>query len=111
MILGSLAFLTIGFFIAGVSRKVESANALANLVGFPMLFLAGVFFPLDQSPVWLQYIAKALPLSYLADGLRQVMIYGASISHLWVHATALLVTAIIGLLLATRFFRWEPEAT
>ncbi|MGI9048899.1 MAG: ABC transporter permease [Rubrobacteraceae bacterium] len=111
MILGSLAFLTIGFFIAGVSRKVESANALANLVGFPMLFLAGVFFPLDQSPVWLQYIAKALPLSYLADGLRQVMIYGASISHLWIDATALLVTAVIGLLLATRFFRWEPEAT
>ena len=111
VILGSLAFLTIGFFIAGVSRKVESANALANLVGFPMLFLAGVFFPLDQAPTWIQYVAKVLPLSYLADGLRQVMIYGASISHLWVDATALLATAVIGLLLATRFFRWEPKAT
>ncbi len=109
-ILGALAFLTLGFFVAGISRKVENANTLGNLITFPMLFLAGVFYPLDQSPTWLQDIAKVLPLSYLADGLRQSMVYGTSVTHLWVDALALIITAIVGMFLAVRFFRWEPRA-
>jgi ABC-2 type transport system permease protein len=107
--LGSLAFLTIGFFVAGVSGKQESATALAQLISFPMLFLSGVFFPLDRSPVWLQDVAKALPLTYLADGLRQVMVYGASLASLWGDLLALILTTAIGLALAVRFFRWESR--
>jgi ABC-2 type transport system permease protein len=109
--LGSLTSLTIGFFVAGVSRKQESATALAQLISFPMLFLSGVFFPLDRSPVWLQDVAKALPLTYLADGLRQVMAYGASLTSLWGDLLALVLTTAIGLALAVRFFRWEPRVS
>jgi ABC-2 type transport system permease protein len=108
--LGSLAFLTIGFFVAGASGKQESATGLAQLISFPMLFLSGVFFPLDRAPVWLQDVAKALPLTYLADGLRQVMVYGASLASLWGDLLALVVTIAVGLALAVRFFRWEPRA-
>jgi ABC-2 type transport system permease protein len=109
--LGSLAFLTIGFFVAGVSRKQESATALAQLISFPMLFLSGVFFPLDQEPTWLQYLAKVLPLTYLVDGLRQVMVYGASLANLWGDLLALVLITAIGLALAVRFFRWEPRVS
>jgi ABC-2 type transport system permease protein len=109
--LGSLAFLTIGFFVAGVSRKQESATALAQLISFPMLFLSGVFFPLDRAPMWLQDVARALPLTYLADGLRQVMVYGVSLASLWGDLLALVLTIAIGLALAARFFRWEPRAS
>ena len=108
VILGSLAFLTVGFLIAGISGKQEGATALAQLVSFPMLFLSGVFFPLEQSPAWLQELAKALPLSYLADGLRRVMVYGAPLWSLRGDVGALILTAAIGLVLAARFFRWEP---
>jgi ABC-2 type transport system permease protein len=109
--LGSLAFLTIGFFVAGVSRKQESATALAQLISFPMLFLSGVFFPLDRSPVWLQDAAKALPLTYLVDGFRQVMVYGASLATLWDDLLALVLTTAIGFALADRFFQWEPRVS
>jgi ABC-2 type transport system permease protein len=107
--LGSLAFLTIGFFVAGVSRKQEHATALAQLISFPMLFLPGVFFPLERSPAWLQDVAKALPLTYLADGLRQVMVYGASLASLWGDLLALVLTTAVGITLAVRFFQWEPK--
>ncbi|MBX6765122.1 MAG: ABC transporter permease [Rubrobacteraceae bacterium] len=109
-VLGALAFLAIGFFVAGVSRKVESANTLGNLITFPMLFLAGIFFPITQAPEWLQTVARILPLYYLADGLRRAMVYGTSLAHLWTDAAALLATALMGLVLAVRFFRWEPGA-
>ena len=110
MLLGCLAFLTIGFLVAGVSGKQESASALAQLISFPMLFFSGIF-SLDQAPTWLQELAKILPLTYLADGLRQVMVYGASFMSLWGDALALAVTVVIGFVLATRFFRWEPKAS
>jgi ABC-2 type transport system permease protein len=109
--LGSLTFLTIGFFVAGVSRKREGTTALAQLISFPMLFLSGVFFPLERSPVWLQDVAKALPLTYLADGLRQVMVYGASLASLWGDLLALVLTTAVGIALAVRFFRLEPKAS
>jgi ABC-2 type transport system permease protein len=109
--LGSLAFLAISFFVAGVSRKQEGATALARLISFPMLFLSGVFFPLDRSPVWLQDVARALPLTYLADGLRQVVVHGASLASLWGDLLALVLTAAVGIALAVRLFRWEPKAS
>jgi ABC-2 type transport system permease protein len=109
VVLGSLAFLSLGFFLAGISGKVESANALANLVAFPMLFLSGVFFRLDVAPQWVQYVAHALPLTYLAEGLRQVMVYGTPLPELWPEILALLVTIGLGLALASRFFR-EPAS-
>lgn len=109
-LLGALAFLAIGFFVAGISRKVESANTLGNLITFPMLFLTGIFFPINQAPQWMQEVSKALPLSYLADGLRQAMVYGTPFTHLWTDAVALLATALLGLILAVRFFRWDAGA-
>lgn len=109
--LGALAFLTVGFFVAGVARKRESATTLAQLITFPMLFLSGVFFPLDRSPVLLQDVARIMPLTYLADGLRQIMVCGASLANLWGDLLALILTTAIGLALAVRFFRWEPKVS
>ena len=111
VLLGCLAFLTIGFLVAGVSGKQESASALAQLISFPMLFFSGIFFPLDQAPTWLQELSKVLPLTYLANGLRQVMVYGAPFMGLWADVLALAVTVVVGFVLATRFFRWEPKAS
>ncbi len=107
--LGALAFLSIGFFISGVSRNVETAATIANAVAFPMLFLGGVFFPIDSAPSWLKPIANALPLTYLANGLRDVMIRGDTIMRVWQAVAVLLATSLIGLLLSLRFFRWEAR--
>jgi ABC-2 type transport system permease protein len=111
VLLGCLAFLTIGFLVAGVSGKQESASALAQLISFPMLFFSGIFFPLNQAPTWLQELSKVLPLTYLANGLRQVMVYGAPFVGLWTDVLALAVSVVVGFVLAARFFRWEPKAS
>lgn len=103
--LGSLAFFTIGLFVAGVSRKQESATALAQLVSLPMVLVSGVFIPLDRLPTWLQDVAMALPLTYLADGLRQVMAYGASLANLRGDLLALILTSAVGFFLAVHFTR------
>jgi ABC-2 type transport system permease protein len=49
---------------------------------FPMMFLSGVFFPIEQMPWFMQAISKVLPLTYVADSLRKVMVLGADIPML-----------------------------
>ncbi len=107
--LGSLAFLSLGFVVAAFARNQETADSLANAFTFPMLFLGGVFFPVDSAPDWLQPIMRLIPLRYLADGLRNLMIRDSSLTSEWLNVAVMLATAIVGFSLALRFFRWESN--
>jgi ABC-2 type transport system permease protein len=108
---GSLAFLSLGFMISSFARNQEAAASLGNALSFPMLFLSGVFFPVDNAPAWLQPITRIIPLTYLADGLRNVMVRGASLPAEWLNIAVLLLTCAIGLILSVRYFRWESAPT
>lgn len=110
VIIGSLAFLAIGFVVASFARNQEAADSLANAIAFPMLFLAGVFFPTDAAPAVLQPIIKLMPLRYLADGLRNVMVLNKSLPAQWLNISVLVFTAVVGFLLAMKLFRWESNA-
>ena len=39
-----------------------------------MMFLGGVFFPMETMPDFLRPIVQAIPLTYLGDSLRQIMV-------------------------------------
>jgi ABC-2 type transport system permease protein len=109
MLLGSLMFIAIGFFIASIAKTEESGNAITNLVNFPMLFLTGIFFPVTGLPTLIQPIIKALPLTYTVDALKQTMIgappINAPIVNFGVQAVWLL--AMTGL--AIRYFKWDSR--
>lgn len=109
VIVGAIAFLSIGFVISSFAKNQEAADAISNAIAFPMLFLAGVFFPLDMAPDWLQPIAALLPLKYFADGLRNIMAHGSTLPGEWLNILILFITAVIGLLLSVRFFKWESR--
>jgi ABC-2 type transport system permease protein len=111
VIIGSLAFLSLGFVISSFARNQEAADALANAVVFPMLFLSGVFFPVDAAPEWLGPITKLLPLRYLVDAMRGVMVEGATLASEWFNLSVLIATGLVCLVIATRLFRWESSAT
>ncbi len=64
----SSAFL--GLFIAVSVSEVFEAQTFSNFFRFPMLFLCGLFLPVDSLPVWLQPLSYGLPLTYGADVLH-----------------------------------------
>ena len=77
-LLGGVLFLSIGLAISSLAPSEDSAPALANLVTFPMLFLSGVFFPIDFLPKFVGYVSNVLPLTHLAQGIRLSALYGNS---------------------------------
>lgn len=111
VIIGSLAFLSLGFVISAFARNQETADSLANGISFPMLFLSGVFFPIDVAPDWLQPIMRIMPLRYFVDALRDLMVRGGTLPEQWLNILVMGATGTLGILLAVRFFRWESSTT
>jgi ABC-2 type transport system permease protein len=107
ILLGSLAFIALGYVIASFAKTEESANGMTSVVQFPLMFLSGTFFPIDAMPDALKTVARALPLTYLGDGLRQVMVDGTPFAPLWVCFAFLGVWLVVCFGIAARFFKWQ----
>jgi ABC-type multidrug transport system permease subunit len=45
-----------------IAPEQETAMMMMTLLQFPMMFLSGILFPIDQLPNWLQWVGKMLPL-------------------------------------------------
>jgi len=60
----------LGLFIAVSVREVFEAQTFSNFFRFPMIFLCGLFFPIEQLPIWLRPLSYVLPLTYGADLLH-----------------------------------------
>jgi len=106
LVLEVFAFGGIGMILTRVANEAESAAAAANFIMFPMMFLAGSFFPIEMMPGFLQTIARILPLYYVNEGLRASMV---SVDN----TAALRYAAMIGVFAAVVFVvgiattKWE----
>src|SRR6185437_11309517 len=100
-------FLGFGFIISGLATNDSTIPVFANIVTLPQFLLAGTFFSISAFPVWLQHIAKILPLTYLNDALRKVAFEGAGLQDLGKELLILTVWGIVIYIAAAKTFRWE----
>ena len=105
LILGVFAFVGLGIVITSVAKDQQTAQMLLMTISFPMMFLSGVFFPLQQMPWYMQDVAKVLPLTYEAQALRQVMVLGAGIPDITTELIVLIVFGAVMMAIAVPLFR------
>jgi len=68
ILLGALSFAALGVLLAAPPTSSPSnIMLLSNLVRLPLLFVSGVFLPIDRMPAWARWIAPVSPLSYASD--------------------------------------------
>ena len=79
LVMSAVAFSALGVVISVSVKEVFEAQTLANAFRFPMMFLGGVFVPITSLPMWLQVVARMMPLTYAVEML-QVAIHGGDIS-------------------------------
>jgi len=108
--LGTAMFLSLGFCLGSIAKTQQAIMALGNLVTFPQMFLSGIFYPIDILPTWLQPLAELLPLSFLADALRGIVIDAASISTLLPELLGLAAWSVLLLIASVRLFVWKEVA-
>ncbi len=104
VLLGTAAFSGFALLLAGTLRA-EATLAAANLIYVVLLGVGGVVFPLTKFPAAVRPVLELLPTGALSTGLRSVLASGAAFPAK--DAVTLAVWAVVSVVLAARFFRWE----
>jgi ABC-2 type transport system permease protein len=99
------SFVGLGILITSFADKEETATMVMMTLMFPMMFLSGVFFPIQQMPAFMQTIANFLPLTYAANAMRKVMVLGAGPSAIFPDVMILAVFGIVLLTIAVPMFK------
>jgi ABC-2 type transport system permease protein len=61
----------LGLFIAVSVSEVFEAQTYSNFFRFPMMFLCGLFIPIENLPIYIRPLSYVLPLTYGADIMKQ----------------------------------------
>lgn len=104
----SFMFSGIGMIIGRFVKEEETADMAAGAISFPMMFLAGTFFPLAMMPGFLQVVAQVLPLYYVNEALRNSMIY-MNTSLAFTNAMIVLVFAVVFFVVGVVLTKWRED--
>ena len=107
VLLGAMAFISLGYVVASFAPTEDAASQIVSVLQFPLMFLSGIFFAINAMPEWLQVIARFMPLTYLGDGLRQIMVGGIPFAPLAVDVAVLAGMTVLCFGISARYFRWQ----
>jgi ABC-2 type transport system permease protein len=105
LILGILSFVGLGILVSASVAEQETAMTINMTITFPMMFLSGAFFPLQQMPGAMQAISKLIPLTYEVEALRQVMVLGAGINEVLRPILMLVAFSVVTLAISIPAFK------
>jgi ABC-2 type transport system permease protein len=77
-----LCFMGIGILWAGVVLLMKRGDAVMSLMGFGVILVSGVIFPVGMLPGWVQTIGAMIPLSHGLEGMRLAILQGKGIVEL-----------------------------
>lgn len=105
-VLSSLSFFALGFVLAGVTPTARSANIVALVLFYPMIFLTGATIPLEVLPETIRRYAQILPLTHVVTLLRGLWVGDAWGQHL-TEVAVLTGILVVGVAVSAKTFRWE----
>jgi len=106
---GFFAMVAVALFVGGLAKSYQGGVNLFNLVAYPMMFLGGLYFPLEQMPKALQWLAYLFPVTHFLEGLRFFFGEGGDVMILGRGILILLVYVVVVLPWVIRGFRWAKE--
>jgi ABC-2 type transport system permease protein len=84
MFLVACALSAMGILLASRIKSMEAHQAVMQLLMFPMVFLSGVFFPVNSLPAWMNFLVKINPATYGVDPIRRLVLGAEPASFLGV---------------------------
>lgn len=107
LLIGAASFCALGFAITAAIPNADASPAIVNATILPLLFLSGIFIPFgNNTPSWVLWLARIFPVKHFADGMQAGFI---GTGFHWSDVLIVALWGIAGLILAARFFSWEPR--
>ncbi|MDI6861385.1 MAG: ABC transporter permease [Caldisericia bacterium] len=110
-IFSTLSLFSIGFIIASLVSNPRTANTIAYIIYFPMLFLSGSTIPLENFPKFMLFISKFLPLTYIVDLFKRTWL-NSDISWIKINLSlkldflVIILIMIVSLIVSLLTFKW-----
>ncbi len=96
VIVATLGMMGLGTVIALLVTKPSSAGHLASILTMVMMFLSGIYFPVEIMPSYLRAVSQALPLTYMASAMRFATgVSDMSLARFWGITSSLLALAVV----------------
>jgi ABC-2 type transport system permease protein len=119
-LVGSLSFAALALSLTAVIPNADAAPPIVNAAILPLLFLSGIFIPMgDEAPAWMTTVADIFPVKHFADAMRAGFLGDLTVDTAagavrvfpfdWTDVAIVAAWGLAGLLLAARFFSWEPR--
>jgi len=94
LLVGALFSVGVGLIISIFAKTSKGATGLANALAWPLMFLAGVWFPEYMLPEWLRPLAHFFPLTQIIDAIRGMLVFKRTLAEV-AAPTAMAVAATV----------------
>lgn len=98
------SFTGISIVVSQQAKNLQAGTVLADSTSICLIFFAPVFYPVEELPKAMQYVASLFPTTYAADGMAKAL---AGKAGTGIDMLALLILSIVTLLIAIRSLRWR----
>lgn len=108
IVVGGASFASLGLAATTIVPNAEAAPAIVNATILPVLFVSDVFINTTEAPDWVGWVGQVFPVRHLVESLQAVFLPGA-VPWSWGDVLVVAIWGLGGLLVAIRWFRWEPS--
>ena len=109
-LVGVACFAALGMLVAAIAPNGDSTPAITNATLLPVAFISDIFIPTNDPPAWMEFLGGFFPLRHFADPFRDAFdptLTGAQWD--WGSLAYMALWAVVAIVLAVRFFKWEPS--
>lgn len=104
LVIGALCFVGFGIMLSARTQTQEDYSQIVMPFSMPMMFVSGVFYPIETMPWIFQKLAYLFPLTYLNDAMRGIMLKGQTLGDVWLDLVILLGFTVLFFIIGVKRF-------
>jgi ABC-2 type transport system permease protein len=109
VLIGAGSFAALGLAITALIPNAEAAPAVVNATILPLLFISGVFIPVENAPKWVDVVGKIFPVRHLVEAYLGAYYGQPLFDFSWRDVGVVALWGVAGIVFAARRFSWEPR--
>jgi ABC-2 type transport system permease protein len=109
IVVGAASFSSLGLALTSVIPNADASPAVVNATILPLLFISGVFIPLEDPTAWYVTLSKAFPVFHFTEAMKSAFFSPTGNGFEPMHLLVVGGWGVAGLVLAVLFFSWEPR--
>jgi len=107
-LVGVGCFSALGMLVAALAPNGDATPAITNATLLPLAFVSDIFIVLDDPPRWMAVLGAIFPLKHFAIAFREPLLPDGQLYH-WGRLGYMALWGVVAVILALRFFRWDPK--